>query len=163
LNQYDRALYAYILALCPHWADAEDLTQETRIRLWKQFDKYQPGTDFGAWARSVAYYLVLAHREKAGRSRLRFGLEFYETVAAEVAARPSLVVARQEALVRCMEKLDATKRALIETHYADNLSLRELAEQLGQSYEATRKSVYRTQLILAGCIESELQQKGADE
>jgi len=163
LSQHDRVLYGYILALVPHWADADDLAQEMRIRLWQQFDKYQPGTDFGAWARSIAYYLVLAHREKASRDRLHFGLPFVESVTAEFAAHPVLMVLRQEALVRCMEKLDPPKRALIEKYYAGEQSLHEIAEQMGRSYEATRKAVYRTQLVLADCINAELREKEADQ
>lgn len=54
LNEHERALNAYILTLNPHWADAEDIAQEMRLRLWKQFDKYEPGTDFCAWGRSIA-------------------------------------------------------------------------------------------------------------
>lgn len=163
LSQCDRMVYGYILALAPNWADADDLTQEVRVRLWKQFDKYEPGTDFGAWARSIAYYLVLAHREKAGRDRLQFGLPFYESVAAEFAATPNLMIARQDALARCMEKLDRARRSLVETYYAGKQSLREIAERLGRPYEATRKVVYRTQLALADCIDAELRQKEADE
>ena len=163
LNQCDRDLYTYILALCPNWADADDLMQETRIRLWTQFEKYRPGSDFSAWARSIAYYLVMAHREKASRDRLQFGSEFYQSVAAEVADCPGLSRARQAALVGCMEKLDATKRAMLEDYYSGNQSLRELAQQSGRSYDAARKTVYRTQIALADCIESELRRKGADE
>ena len=143
----------------PHWADADDLAQETRLRLWQQFDKYEPGSDFGAWARSIAYYLVLSHREKASRSRLRFGQAFYESVAAEYAAMPDLLVLRQEALVRCMEKLDQARRALIEEYYGGEQTLREIAKRMGRSYDATRKTVYRAQLALADCIESELREK----
>jgi RNA polymerase sigma-70 factor, ECF subfamily len=163
LNQHERALNAYIFTLNPHWADAEDIAQETRLRLWKQFDKFQPGTDFCAWARSIAYYLVLKHRLKASRDRLRFGKSFYESVSVAIAARPELVVARQEALTRCMEKLDEAKRALIESHYSDEQSLRELAERAGRSYDALRKAVYRTHLVLADCIRLELQKKKVDE
>jgi RNA polymerase sigma-70 factor, ECF subfamily len=161
LGQHDHALYAYIFALCHHRADADDLTQETRIRLWQQFDKYQPGTDFGAWARSIAYYQVLTHREKALRSRLQFGSAFYELVAAEVAARSDLAATRQDALVRCMEKLDEPRRDLIREYYASDQSLVEFAQRLGRPYESTRKAVYRSHLLLAECIESELGRKEA--
>jgi DNA-directed RNA polymerase specialized sigma24 family protein len=58
-----------------------------------------------------------------------------------------------------MEKLDLSRRALIEDYYGGTQTLREIAERLGRSYEATRKTVYRTQLALADCIESELHQK----
>jgi RNA polymerase sigma-70 factor, ECF subfamily len=159
LGQHDHALYAYIFALSHNRADADDLAQETRIRLWQQFDKYRPGTDFRAWARSIAYYQVLTHREKASRSRLQFGPAFYELVAAEVAARSDLTDSRQDALVRCMEKLDEPRRALIREYYASNQSLAGFAERLGRPYESTRKAVYRSHLLLAECIEAELQRK----
>ena len=163
LDQHERAINAYILALNPHWTDAQDIAQETRLRLWKQFDKYQPGTDFGAWARSIAYYLVLKHRLKNNRDRLRFGSEFYDSISAGVAAKPEMVALRQDALIRCMEKLDESKRSLIEGYYSDQQSLHELAEQRGRSYDAVRKAVYRTQLVLADCIRSELRRKETDE
>jgi RNA polymerase sigma-70 factor (ECF subfamily) len=163
LNQHERALSAYILTLCPHWSDSEDIAQETRLRLGKQFDKYEPGTDFAAWARSVAYYLILTHREKANRDRLRFGPAFYQCVSAAIAARPRLVAARQDALTHCMEKLDEPKRQLIESYYSEHQSLQDLARQQGRSYDAVRKAVYRTQLVLADCIESEMREKEAHE
>jgi RNA polymerase sigma-70 factor (ECF subfamily) len=160
LGQHDHALYAYVFALSHHRADADDLAQETRIRLWQEFDKYQPDTDFGAWARSIAYYQVLTHREKASRSRLQFGSAFYESVAKEVTARSGLLVSRQDALVHCMEKLDEPKRTLLQQYYSSNQSLVEFAEQLGRPYESTRKAVYRSHLLLAECVESELRQMG---
>jgi RNA polymerase sigma-70 factor, ECF subfamily len=159
LSQHDHALYAYIFALSHHRADADDLAQETRVRLWQQFDKYEPGTDFGAWARSIAYYQVLTHREKASRSRLQFGSAFYESVAAEVATRADSVTARQDALIHCMEKLDEQRRTLVQEYYASDESLVDFAKRLGRPYESTRKTVYRSHLLLAECIESELQQK----
>ena len=42
LGQHERRLRGFILALVPHWADAEDIAQEVRIRLWEQFDNYDP-------------------------------------------------------------------------------------------------------------------------
>jgi RNA polymerase sigma-70 factor, ECF subfamily len=162
-GKHDRAIFTYLLALVLNWADADDLAQETRLRLWQQFDRYEPGSDFGAWARTVAYYVVLAHREKASRNRLRFGQACLDSVAAECAAMPELLRQRQEALVGCMEKLDLPRRELIEEYYGSGESLREIAERLGRSYDATRKAVYRAQIALADCINSELGRKEPEE
>jgi len=159
LNRHEHALNAYIFTLAPQWSDAEDIAQELRIRLWKQFAEYQPGSDFGAWARAVAYYLVLTHRAKTARDRLRFGPAFYDAVSAAVAAQPEQASRRREALLRCLERLNAARRSLLERYYSDGQPLRALAEEQGRSYDAVRKTVYRTQLLLADCIRSRLQQR----
>ena len=48
LGEHERRLRGFILALVPHWADADDIAQEVRLRLWEQFDDYDPAKDFGA-------------------------------------------------------------------------------------------------------------------
>ena len=48
LAKHERRLRGYILALVPNYADAEDVAQDVRIRLWEQFDRYDPAKDFGA-------------------------------------------------------------------------------------------------------------------
>ena len=53
LLQHERRIRAYILALVPNWADADDLYQETTVRLWEQFADYNPEKEFGAWACTV--------------------------------------------------------------------------------------------------------------
>ena len=50
--------------------------------LWRDAARFQPGTDFRAWAYRVAYYQVLAQRRKHDRDRLRFD-ESLLTVLAE--------------------------------------------------------------------------------
>ena len=54
LAQYEPRLRGFILTLCPNWADAEDIAQEVKLRLWEQFDEYDPARDFGAWACTIA-------------------------------------------------------------------------------------------------------------
>ena len=46
LGQHERRLLGFILSLVPNWADADDIAQEVKIRLWEQFDKYDPAKDF---------------------------------------------------------------------------------------------------------------------
>ena len=46
LGQHEGRLLGFILSLVPNWADADDIAQEVRIRLWKQFDGYDPAKDF---------------------------------------------------------------------------------------------------------------------
>src|ERR1700689_4181086 len=83
LAQHQRGIYALILAMVPNWADAEDIFQETTVRLWEQFDKYKTGSDFGAWARTIGKFGILSYRKKKGRERIAFSDAFIDKVAEE--------------------------------------------------------------------------------
>ena len=64
LARVDRALFAFVFALAPNRNEAEELLQETRVVLWEKFDDVAPGTNFLAWAYSVARLEVLKYRER---------------------------------------------------------------------------------------------------
>ena len=159
LGEYERPLQAYVLALVGNWADADDIVQETRIRLWEQFHTFRAGSDFGAWTRSIAYFLALSHRERTTRERHRFNPAFYESVSKEFATAPNEVSLRQQALVECLSKLDQTRRWLIEQYYSGGQTMQELAKNLGKSYDGIRKAVYRTRLALSECIDARIRKE----
>ena len=46
LKQHDRRLSAYVHSLVPDWNEAEDIVQDTSVRLWEQFDKYDSDSNF---------------------------------------------------------------------------------------------------------------------
>src|SRR5205814_6679679 len=62
MTRHERLVYGYILSLVPNWADADEILQETNIRLWEEFEKFQAGTNFAAWAIRVAHFQVLTWR-----------------------------------------------------------------------------------------------------
>src|SRR5262245_5742011 len=54
--QNERRLYAYILTLLPHRADADDVLQEASLVMWDKFDDANPPADFTAWGCRIAYF-----------------------------------------------------------------------------------------------------------
>src|SRR5262245_22061331 len=87
--QNERRLYAYILTLLPHRADADDVLQEASLVMWDKFDDEHPPADFVAWGCRIAYFKVLDFRKKRQRSRVLFSqatLERLAETAAEQAA-----------------------------------------------------------------------------
>lgn len=161
LAQHERSLCAYILALVPNWADADEIAQETKLRLWEQFDQFEPGSQFGAWARSVAHYQVLTYRRRQQRDGARFSPETVELLAAEAESQIDDVSPRHHALERCLNRLSDSNRDLVVQCYAEqNQSIREVAEQLGRTYDATRRSLLRIRKLLADCVDRTLQTEG---
>ncbi|MFG0254068.1 MAG: sigma-70 family RNA polymerase sigma factor [Rhodopirellula sp. JB053] len=153
LGNEERRLYAYILALVPRWSDADDIAQQTRIRLWQQFDQYDPSRDFGAWARTIAHYLVLAHRKKSEREGSRMTHEFVEAVAEQVTQNIDEVEVRQRNLLICMQKLSDGHRELLKRYYSGLEDRRDIAADVGRSFDSVRQTVRRLRLSLVRCVD----------
>ena len=144
----------------PNLADAEQISQETSLRLWEQFNEYDPSVaGFVVWARSIAYFQVLTFRKKAGRERLVFNSELVDALADRVAVRSQRLGDRQEALIDCLDKLPEHGREVIHLYYFVGMKLCAAAAHLGRSVAATEKAVVRIRRILNDCVENVLQKE----
>jgi RNA polymerase sigma-70 factor (ECF subfamily) len=156
LGKHEQSLNAFVLALVPHWSDADEIVQQTRIRVWEQFDRYDPEKDFGAWARSIAYYEVLTHRKQAGRRSALLTQTVIEKLAAD-AERVGDASARQVALANCLERLSPGQRDLLTSCYSGEKSIQELAQGLGRTFNAVRQLLFRLRKNLFRCVERQLE------
>jgi RNA polymerase sigma-70 factor (ECF subfamily) len=160
LTQHERRIYGYILKMVVDWNDADEILQETNVRLWEEFDRFEPGTDFAAWALRVAHFEVLTWRKRRQRSRLVFSEEAIASLADDHA--PAGVVpqerdrAREAALAECLKHVSASNRELIQRCYSGAQTIREVADGLGRSAEAIYKRLQRLRLGLHRCIEQRL-------
>ncbi len=160
LGQHERQLNAYVLALAPRWEDADEIVQQTRIRLWEQFSEYDSQKDFGAWARTIAYYQVLTYRKRRSRQCWQLSEDVLAQVAATAAATASGDLdPRRRALVGCLNELRESQRALLSRCYEGQESLEQIAASIGRSYGALRQTLYRLRLILHDCIEKSVQRE----
>ena len=151
-----RRVFLYALGLLHNAADAEEILQETNIVLWRKFDRYEPGTDFGRWACRIAYYEVLKFREKTMRQERLFSNGFIETLAVEAEGTLDSLQPRRQALVRCLDKLSDKDRRLVTSRYQQGATTRTVAEAVGRSVQGTRKALHRIRTALLECIERTL-------
>jgi RNA polymerase sigma-70 factor, ECF subfamily len=160
LTKHQQHLNRYILALVPNLADAEQIAQDTAIRLWEQFEEYDSTVaSFVVWARTIAYFQVLTFRKSAGRERLVFDSELVDALADRVVVRTQLLADRQEALTDCLNKLPKHGREVIRLYYFTGMKIRAAAERLGRSVAATEKAVARIRRVLHDCVEGVLQKE----
>jgi RNA polymerase sigma-70 factor (ECF subfamily) len=158
LGAHERSLFAYVYALAPNWQDAEEVMQRVRIRIWQQFDQYDAEKPFDAWARAIAYYLVLAYRKEKSRQREFFAEQVLEAIAAQFESHVEQASDRREALLHCLTKLESRKRELVTTYYSSARQTREaIASNLSLSPNALRQALFRIRRILIECVERTIQ------
>ena len=159
MGSHETMLRTFVLSMVPCWSEADDILQEVRIRLWDQVDQYDPTKEFGAWARTIAYYQVLTYREKQTRERTLFVPEFFESVHDQFDSVTPELDGRRDALAKCLQKLDEAKRAVLLRYYSGNETMKQVAQSLGRSIDSIRHSVLRSRKQLATCVEETLRRE----
>lgn len=152
LSQHQRRLFLYVMTLVPNGDDAEEIIQETNLVLWREFDRFEPGTNFAAWSCKVALNQVLAWRKRKQRDRLEFSPAFLEAVAEEATAAADALEEQTGALARCLEKLPAHHRDLLRLRYSEDQDVETIARQLGRSADAVYRMLSRIRHALHTCV-----------
>jgi RNA polymerase sigma-70 factor (ECF subfamily) len=153
-------LYAYILTLLPHRADADDVLQEASLTMWDKFDGAAPPDEFLLWARRVAYHKVLDFYKKSNRATARLGRLFVERLAEAAATQADALQLdeRREALAGCVEKLAPRDRELLSRRFAEGATTQSTSEQLGRSVDSVYKALAKIRAALADCVQKTLTQ-----
>ena len=160
LTDHQEVLRSYIFSLLPNSPDVRDVLQEVNIRLWERMGDFEPGTNFGAWACTVAHYKILDHRKQKKRDGfLVFNDDLCESLAAESEHRePDLLEAKRRALQYCLKRLSTRDSEIVRARYADRPArdtMEQLAAHTGRSRASLRvslRSYWWQRIVTRGCI-----------
>jgi len=122
--------------------------------------EYDPSRPFIPWAVGFARTQVMAWRKRLTRDRLVFDDELFNTLADQLAVNPPPPSQRLEALERCLGKLPAESRQLVDARYARGESVQAIAERLGRSVNVVSVSLFRVRQSLLSCIRESLAEEG---
>ena len=119
----------------PH--EAEDCFQETFISALRAYPRLRPDSNLRAWVMTIAHRKALdAHR---GRARRAVPLADPEAAGGRQQEAPP---GRDEALWRAVGHLPARQRSAVVLRYIADLPHRDIAQAIGCSEEAARRSLH---------------------
>jgi len=148
-DRYGRLAYSLILRIVRDPEMAEDLVQETFIRVWSRTQAFDSERGaLGPWLLAVARNRAIDYlRSVDGRmARSSYELVEMENPALFANLESQMMVSDLAGRVReAMSKLNSSQRSVIELAYFDGLSQTEIAERLGQPL-GTVKTWVRTAL-----------------
>ena len=157
LSDSQTRVMACIYALLHNMQDAEEVYQQVCLTMWRKFDVFQPGTDFGRWACSIAYLEVMSFVRRNRGARVLFSDEFLAELATwEGEQKADDTDRRITALRGCMERLSERDRHLIELRYAGVEAVVGIAQQFGRTPQSICNSLGRIRATLLECINRKL-------
>lgn len=150
-----RRIYGFIYAMVPNHSISDDIMQETTLRMWEHFDKFQEGTNFAAWGIRIARNLVMQYYQKQKRKGLTFDIEALENLIDQSDVFESKDD-QIEALRGCYKKLKDHERKLLEMRYIQGDSIRKIAEHVNLTTSHLYRVIARIHNVLLKCIKLRL-------
>jgi RNA polymerase sigma-70 factor, ECF subfamily len=157
LTSQQARIYAYILSLIPNFNDADDILQDTTKFMWERFDEFALGTDFLAWAKKIAYFLVMNHyRNQKKVYTLCHDEQLIQKLDQNFQKLSDFSQDYQSHLKECLKKLKQQDRKLLKLRYFENHRAEELASRFSCSIQYIYRNISRVHQLLLACIQKQL-------
>jgi RNA polymerase sigma-70 factor (ECF subfamily) len=137
IRRYERPVFSLIFRMVRDRETAEDLAQDTFIKVLNHLDRYRPEFRLSSWLFKIANNVAIDHLRKRQIETVSIDGSPHAATAAEVEATSFDVVARQETALEEMEARElgnAIERAIasLRPEYRSCILLRHVE---GRSYE----------------------------
>ncbi len=140
-------VYSYLRRLCGSRADAEDLTQQTFLKVWSSLDRFKGRSRFSTWLHRIAHNCYIDWRRK-NPSNVQSNTDQWWREWTDGNPGPAEKLAQyqlSQQLYEAVDRLDEDKKQTVHLHYYQELSLLETAKVLGV---ATSTVKYRLREVL---------------
>ncbi len=150
-------LHSMALKITRNEDDAQDLVQETILRAYRFFGKYEPGTNSKAWLYRIMKNTFINNYRKARRHQAESSYDDIEEVleaevdAPAAAADPqaSLINNRlREDVAEALEMLPNDYRFALSLSLVEGFSYKEIAKRMGCPIGTVMSRIHRGRLIL---------------
>jgi RNA polymerase sigma-70 factor (ECF subfamily) len=147
-------VYDLVFRLVRDSALAEDITQESFVKMWKHLDSYDTNRNFKTWIFRIAHNTTIDWlRKRKHKVFSDFNTEEgddFETTLVDDTPLPDELFEKKElahTLEKALAKMSTSSRELLLLRLRENLTFEEVAEALDRPLN-TIKSQYRRALIL---------------
>lgn len=152
----ESAIRNFVRSLLPTWNDVDDVMQEVSLVLWDKFSDFDRTTVFLKWAYVIARFKVMNFSSKKGREKLQFDQEALELLAIEIEETEEERKEEEKAMWLCMEKLTPERKQLMLTAFQKDVTIKNIAEELGKTPKALYRTLDRLKIKLFECIQNEI-------
>jgi len=150
IKRYLKPIYSFVYRNVGSQTDAEDITQEVFVKVWKNIRKFDQKKSFKPWVFQIAKNASIDFlRKKKAIPFSRFEDESGRNSLVDNTAAPALNLIERlsdkKTLSAAMQSLTEKEQKIINLRHNEGLSFREIADRIDESIN-TVKSRYRRTL-----------------
>ncbi len=169
-RSHSRRVYAVCLRMVGNTTEAEDLTQETFLLLFRKIHTFRGESAFSTWLHRLTVNLVLMHLRK--KSPPIVSIEVTpdsndETVSPSIdVGAPDLLLEGsidRINLARCIAQLPVGYRTIFALHDIQGYQHKEIAEILGRSVGASKSQLHKARTRMRELLHELQREKTRDE
>ncbi|OGY41200.1 MAG: hypothetical protein A2Y82_02030 [Candidatus Buchananbacteria bacterium RBG_13_36_9] len=160
ISRYLKPIYSFIYRLVKNADEAEDITQEVFIKVWKNLKKFDQKKSFKIWLFTIAKNTVIDFFRK--KKNILFSdlapendPQGSEILAIDSQPLPDIILDQEileKKLAEIVEILPLKSREVLFLYYKEDLTFQEISDIFGESINTIKSRHYRAILALRDSI-----------
>ncbi|WP_111683763.1 RNA polymerase sigma factor [Winogradskyella tangerina] len=160
VDRYKDLVYTLALRMLKHREEAEEVAQDTFIKVFKSLHKFKGDSKFSTWIYKVAYNTCLDTIKKNKKHLNNVAIDEYtfnklETI--DNALDHIINEEKRDLIKKCINKLPEDSSALLTLFYFEELSLEEISKIINVEANTVKVKLFRARKKLAVILEQYLQ------
>jgi RNA polymerase sigma-70 factor (ECF subfamily) len=153
VERYKKKVYYLALDMAGNPVDAEDISQEVFLKVYRSFATFRKGAKLGSWLYRITYNASIDHLRRKGAAPEAVADELIESSSSSEAGLPRRGPADpaaalessqlQDRIARALEKVSPQEKAVFLLRHYDDLMLKDIASCLGLSIGSVKSYLFR--------------------
>lgn len=160
VDRYKDLVYTLALRMIRNREEAEELAQDTFIKVYRSLAKFKGESKFSTWLYKVTYNTCLDRIKKNKRAQYTVAIDEYSEQ--QVAALNNVFDAmegkeRKQMLQDCLHLLAVEDSFLLTLYYFEEQSVKEISKIIGVTSNHVKIKLYRSRKKLAAVLKEQLE------
>jgi RNA polymerase sigma-70 factor (ECF subfamily) len=151
IDKYKNPIFLFALRMTGNKGDAEDVAQETFVKLWRTLERYREGANFKAWIFAIARNTAIDKlRKKKSNVFSDFDMEDGKNWITETFSDPDSIpeelIARAEQnnlLEKALAELPKPDQEILHLHYKEGFTFQNIGEILHKPLDTVKSRHHR--------------------
>lgn len=160
VDRYKDLVFTLALSILKNREEAEEVAQDTFIKVFKSLDKFKGDSKFSTWIYRIAYNSCLDSVKKYKREYNKIPIDDYtegQLISLDNAVDVLEVKEQQQTIKECLQLLPKEDSFLLSLYYYEEQSLEEISKIMGIKSNNVKVKLYRSRKKLTSILKERLE------